>query len=63
MTQLVLTRGVGETVVIGDPQQPLGRVTVVRINGNRVRLAFEFPRETLIAREELLPAVVEGKSK
>jgi carbon storage regulator len=46
---LVLSRKLGEEVVIGDNI----RVTVVAIWGNRVRLGFEAPAEMLIRREEL----------
>lgn len=50
---LALTRRVGEEVVIGDPAQPLGRIRVVEIQGDKVRLAFDFPRECQINRKEL----------
>ena len=50
---LALTRRVGEEVVIGDPAQPLGVIRVVEIHGDKVRLAFDFPRETAINRREL----------
>lgn len=50
---LALTRRVGEEVVIGDPAQPLGVIRVVEIHGDKVRLAFDFPRETPINRREL----------
>lgn len=50
---LALTRRVGEEVVIGDPNNPLGMIRVVDIHGDKVRLAFDFPRETAINRREL----------
>jgi len=50
---LALTRRVGEEVVIGDPDSPLGMIRVVEIHGDKVRLAFDFPRETQINRREL----------
>ena len=50
---LALTRRVGEEVVIGDPAQPLGKIRVVEIQGDKVRLAFDFPRECQINRKEL----------
>ena len=50
---LALTRRVGEEVVIGDPHSPLGRVRVVDVHGDKVRLAFDFPREVEINRKEL----------
>ncbi|MEM9916256.1 MAG: carbon storage regulator [Planctomycetota bacterium] len=50
---LALTRRVGEEVVIGDPHAPLGRIRVVDVHGDKVRLAFDFPREVEINRKEL----------
>lgn len=50
---LALTRRVGEEIVIGDPCKPLGMIRVVDIHGDKVRLAFDFPRETPINRREL----------
>lgn len=53
---LALTRRVGEEVVIGDPSNPTGTVRVVQIHGDKVRLAFDFPREYPINRRELADA-------
>jgi len=50
---LALTRRVGEEVVIGDPCNPQGVIRVVEIHGDKVRLSFDFPRETQINRSEL----------
>jgi len=50
---LALTRCVGEEIVVGDPRNPLGVIRVVDIHGGKVRLAFDFPRETPINRREL----------
>ncbi|MCC6680883.1 MAG: carbon storage regulator [Phycisphaeraceae bacterium] len=50
---LALTRRVGEEVVIGDPANPLGFIRVVEIHGDKVRLGFDFPRQTQINRREL----------
>ncbi|MBB6430241.1 carbon storage regulator [Algisphaera agarilytica] len=50
---LALTRRIGEEVVLGDPNAPLGRIRVVDIHGDKVRLAFDFPREVEINRKEL----------
>jgi carbon storage regulator len=50
---LVITRREGEEVVIGDPASPLGIVRVAVIKGDRVRLAFEFPREVDVHRREI----------
>ena len=58
---LALTRRVGEEVVIGDPKQPLGLIRVVEIHGDKVRLAFDFPRETQINRKELADQKARGE--
>ena len=50
---LVITRREGEEVVIGDPAAPLGIVRIASIKGDRVRIAFEFPREILVHRREI----------
>lgn len=50
---LALTRRIGEEVVLGDPANPLGIVRVVEIHGDKVRLAFDFPRDMDINRREL----------
>lgn len=54
---LVLSRKVGEKLVIGD------NITVVvsRISGNRVTLAIEAPQEVRIVRGELKPVEVPPK--
>ena len=53
---LVLSRKVGEEIVIADNI----RVTVVAIRGNQVRLGFEAPPEVAIQREELRRAAATG---
>ncbi len=55
---LVITRREGEEVVIGDPTSPLGVVQVAVIKGDRVRLAFEFPREVDVHRREVAEQIV-----
>jgi len=50
---LVLSRKVGEEIVIGDNI----RVRVLSIQGNQVRLGFIAPRSVAIQREELLAAM------
>jgi len=50
---LALTRRKGEEVLIGDPSDPLGVIRVVEIHGDKVRLAFDFPRTMQINRKEL----------
>lgn len=50
---LVITRREGEEVVIGDPRNPQGIVRIAGIKGDRVRIAFEFPREVQVHRREV----------
>ena len=46
---LILTRRVGETVVIGDDVD----VTVLGVKGNQVRLGVKAPRDVSVHREEI----------
>lgn len=55
---LVLTRMENEKVVIGDPAKPQGTVQVVSIRGERVRLAFDFPKGVAINRQEIADAII-----
>ncbi len=50
---LALTRKVGESIEIGDPQSPLGTITIVAVHGDKVRLGFELPRTLQVNRSEL----------
>lgn len=58
---LALTRREDEEVVIGDPKQPLGIVRVVDIQGGKVRLAFDFPKDMQINRRELADQKARGE--
>jgi carbon storage regulator len=58
LIMLVITRREGEEVIIGDPASPLGVVRVAVIKGDRVRLAFEFPREVAVHRREVAEQIV-----
>ena len=46
---LILTRRVGETVMIGDEVT----VTVLRVKGNQVRLGVNAPKTVSVQREEI----------
>lgn len=46
---LVLSRRLGETLIIGDDV----KITVLGISGNQVRLGIAAPREVSVHREEV----------
>lgn len=56
---LVITRREGEEVVIGDPRNPIGVVRIASVKGDRVRIAFEFPREVEIHRREIADQIMQ----
>ncbi|WP_165070627.1 carbon storage regulator [Paludisphaera rhizosphaerae] len=53
---LVLSRKALQSVVIGEEV----RITVVRVEGNQVRIGIEAPQNVRILRGELLEAAEEG---
>jgi carbon storage regulator CsrA len=55
---LVITRREGEEVVIGDPKNPIGIVRIANVKGDRVRVAFDFPRNVEINRREVADQIV-----
>ena len=46
---LILTRRIGETVMIGDDIA----ITVLRVKGNQVRLGVDAPKHVSVQREEI----------
>jgi len=52
---LILTRRVGETVVIGNDVTVT--VTVLGVKGNQVRLGVNAPREVAVHREEIFERI------
>jgi len=46
---LILTRRIGETIVIGDNTN----ITVLGVKGNQVRLGVNAPKEVSVHREEI----------
>ena len=60
-TMLVITRREGEEVVIGDPSAPIGVVRIAAIKGDRVRVAFEFPRTIEVHRREVAEQIIATK--
>ena len=59
---LVVTRREGEEVVIGDPRNPIGVVRIASIKGDRVRIAFDFPRHIDVNRREIANQIAEEQS-
>ena len=55
---LVITRRDGEEVVIGDPRKPIGVVRIASIKGDRVRIAFDFPRDVEVHRREVADQIL-----
>ena len=56
---LVLSRYIGETVVINDNT----RITFLGIHGQQIRLGFEAPPEVIINREEIQQRIDAGVPK
>jgi len=50
---LILTRRVGETLMIGDHVS----VTVLGVKGNQVRIGVNAPREVAVHREEIFDRI------
>jgi len=55
---LTLTRGVGESIRIGDDIE----VYVIEVRGGTVRLGFKAPRAVTIHREEVYQQIVEVRA-
>ncbi len=55
---LVLTRRVGEKLVIGDDVT----VTVIGVKGNQIRLGIDAPREIPVHREEIYQRILKERA-
>ena len=56
---LILTRRVGETLMIGDEV----KVTVLGVKGNQVRSGVDAPRDVSVHREEIYDRIKEEKQQ
>ncbi len=54
---LILTRRVGETLVVGDDVT----VTVLGVKGNQVRLGVNAPKDVSVHREEIYQRIQQEK--
>lgn len=55
---LILTRRIGETIMIGDEV----KLTVLGIKGNQVRLGVDAPKEVSVHREEIYRRIQQEKT-
>ena len=56
---LILTRRVGESLMVGDEVT----ITVLGVKGNQVRVGVKAPKEVAVHREEILNRIEEGASE
>ena len=57
---LALVRRIGEEIVIGDPNKPIGSFKIIDIHGDNVRISFNFPKDIKINRKELADDIIKN---
>ena len=55
---LILTRRIGEKIVIGDDVT----ISILGVKGNQVRVGIEAPREVQVHREEIYQRILKERS-
>jgi carbon storage regulator len=56
---LILTRKIGESLMIGNDVS----ITVLRVKGNQVRLGVEAPKDVSVQRQEIFDRIAGGNGK
>lgn len=59
---LILTRRIGERIVISDGQYQIV-LTILGIRMNQIKIGIEAPKDIAVHREEIYHRIVEGKLK
>lgn len=55
---LILTRRIGETLIIGDDV----KITVLGVKGNQVRVGVDAPKDVAVHREEIYDRIQKEKN-